>query len=159
MAFWWAAWCAVGLLRFAWAMRKKSRWKLNRQAQEAIEGFSPFTFLCVLVFEMFFWPIELLIGLHLLLRERRKQRAPTDTYLTVAHLTNNPMFREIDRKVRERVDDFIRKNPKCLKCGVEGHLSQYKESVWVMCSACGRRVFMPDPSVPEEIDRPPSVMQ
>ncbi len=63
---------------------------------------------------------------------------------------------KMDRKLREDVEKFIRQNPKCPGCGIEGKLEQYRGSVWVKCQDCGRRVFTPDPSVPESVDQAPA---
>lgn len=63
----------------------------------------------------------------------------------------------VDFAAEEAAKKYIRDNQNCIKCGAAGNLSQYKDSLWVICGACGRKVFVPDPSVPEEIDGPPGV--
>jgi len=67
------------------------------------------------------------------------------------------MHTAMDLEIDEVVEKYIQENPKCIKCGIAGRLSRYKDSVWIICGACGRKVFVPDPSVPESIDGPPGV--
>lgn len=61
----------LGILRFAWAMRRKASWEENRAAQEAVRSASPAILLVVCVFEAFLWPVELAIS-YLVWRRRRR---------------------------------------------------------------------------------------
>jgi len=72
-------------------------------------------------------------------------------------LQNELAIYAVDLEAKETAEKYIRENPKCIKCGISGNLNQYGDSVWVICGACGRRVFVPDPSAPEEIDGPPGM--
>jgi DNA-directed RNA polymerase subunit RPC12/RpoP len=59
---------------------------------------------------------------------------------------------DLESRLREKMTAYIKARPECLQCGKTGTLTQYLDSVWVKCSACGRRTYTPDPSVPEEVD-------
>lgn len=61
-----------------------------------------------------------------------------------------------NKYLKEKIDKFIEKNPKCLRCGVEGKLRQYDLSLWVICDACNGRIFTLDPSTPESVDQVPT---
>lgn len=63
---------------------------------------------------------------------------------------------DVEGKLREKMEDYIKARPECPKCGKVGGLSQFMDSVWVKCASCGRRTFTPDPSVPEEVDMVPT---
>jgi hypothetical protein len=62
---------------------------------------------------------------------------------------------DMDRRCREVVAAYLKTHSACPGCGRTGTLGQYLESVWVKCSGCGRRIFTPDPSMPEEVDTVP----
>jgi transcription elongation factor Elf1 len=59
---------------------------------------------------------------------------------------------DVEGRLRNEMAAYVKARPECPKCGKIGTLSQYLDSVWVECSACGRRTYTPDPSVPEEVD-------
>ena len=74
---WWialAVWCLIGLLRFKWAMVRQSKWKENQEAQRVVKEMSPRVMLFVVLFEMFLWPVELLLALSFWLRKRQGTR-------------------------------------------------------------------------------------
>lgn len=58
----------------------------------------------------------------------------------------------MDRTCKRAVEAYLKEKPACPGCEKTGTLEQYMNSVWVKCSACGRRVFTPSPSLPQEID-------
>lgn len=56
----------IGVCRFAWAMHRKAEHPFNKESQNLIRGFSPPVFFVVLLFEIFFWPVELAISAYIL---------------------------------------------------------------------------------------------
>lgn len=64
----------IGFCRFVWALRRKSSWDKNISAQVTIKNLSGIPLLVTILFETFFWPVELLIGFYLIWKARRKRR-------------------------------------------------------------------------------------
>ena len=131
------------------------RWPYDKGARKVFADLAAIHWAAVAVagiFAVLIWPAILFDLAKRQYRKLRERSAPT-AYLT-AVLNDPKKFREMDERLKKNVDDFIRKNPVCIRCGAEGGLGPYRNSAWIICSKCGRRTFMPDPSVPESVDAP-----
>jgi hypothetical protein len=92
-----AVWCLVGLLRFAWAFGRTNLHSSEAddiEAKKAIRSFSTSVLLMVCLFEMFCWPIELLIGLQRAWSHKRAAKASSEDI-------NPSLIKRLLRRCRE----------------------------------------------------------
>lgn len=62
----------IGISRFAWAMGRKATWRKNQEAQEVVRNLHGVALVVVILWETFFWPVELAICFYVLLKGRSK---------------------------------------------------------------------------------------
>lgn len=163
---------------FGWLARKG--WEASGKTEPIHGKWGRLAIWLGTIFGVLFWPVVLValaIGWRMRRRTRRMERflgfcehaTPWEPYCgacrrdvkreDVEQRTKIGSIQEIqasmDRLSQKAVATYLEAHSICPGCGKTGTLAQYLGSIWVKCSECGRRVFTPDPSMPEELDTVP----